>query len=63
MLGRVSTTSRYNQLVLDMQKSMNNYNRLTAQLTSGSKILSITDDPIAAVNIVNTNRQLNNIDT
>lgn len=63
MLGRVSTTSRYNQLVLDMQTSMNNFNRLTSQLTSGSKILSITDDPIAAVNIVNTNRQLNNIDT
>lgn len=63
MINRVSTTSKYNQLIADMRTNMNNFNRLTSQLTSGSKILSITDDPIASVNIINTNRQLNNNET
>lgn len=63
MINRVSTTSKYNQLIADMRTNMNNFNRLTSQLTSGSKVLSITDDPIASVNIINTNRQLNNNET
>ena len=63
MVGRVSSTARYAQLLADMQTNLYNYNKLTAQLSSGSKILSITDDPIASVNIINTNRQLGNIDT
>ena len=40
-----------------------NYERLTAQLTSGHKIMKITDDPIASVNILNTNKQLGQIET
>lgn len=63
MIERVSTTSKYNQLLADMQTNMNNYNKLTEQLASGSKVTSITDDPIASVNIINTNRQLNNNET
>lgn len=63
MLGRISTTSRMDLLKTDMNRNLANYNRLTAQLAANSKILSITDDPIAAVNIVNTNRQLGNIET
>ena len=60
---RLSTTGRYDLLVSDMQQNQANFNRLTAQLASGHKVQSITDDPIAAVNIINTNRQLGQIDT
>lgn len=63
MVNRISTSGKYSQLVADMQKQLSNYNKLTTQLASGSKITSITDDPIAAVNILNTNRQLGQIDT
>ena len=63
MVNRISTSGKYSQLVADMQKQLNNYNKLTKQLASGSKITNITDDPIAAVNILNTNRQLGQIDT
>lgn len=61
--NRISTTARYNMLVADIQRNEQNYNKLTTQLASGKKVSSITDDPIAAVNIVNTNRQLGRIDT
>jgi len=61
--NRISTAARYNLLTADIKKSEANYVRLTEQLGSGKKITNITDDPIAAVNIVNTNRQLGQIDT
>ena len=51
MVNRISTSGKYSQLVADMQKQLNSYNKLTKQLASGSKITNITDDPIAAVNI------------
>lgn len=63
MVDRISTSGKYAQLVADMQQNLANFNRLNAQLTSGHKVLNITDDPIAAVNIINTNRQLGQIDT
>lgn len=63
MVNRISTSGKYSQLVADMQQQLNNYNKLTKQLASGSKLTSITDDPIAAVNALNTNRQLGQIDT
>ena len=63
MVDRVSTSGRYAQLVADMQQNLINYNRINAQLSSGHKILNITDDPIASVNILNTNRQLGQIET
>lgn len=61
--NRISTAARYNMLTADIQRNEANYNRLTQQLSSGRKITNITDDPIAAVNIVNTNRQLGQINT
>ena len=60
---RISTTARYNMLVADIQRNEANYNKLTMQLASGKKVTSITDDPIAAVNIVNTSRQIGQIET
>lgn len=61
--NRISTAARYDLLTADIQKNEANFNRLTAQLASGKKITSITDDPIGAVNIINTNRQLGQIET
>lgn len=61
--NRISTAARYNLLTSDIQRNEANFNRLTAQLSSGKKINSITDDPIGAVNIVNTNRQIGQIET
>ena len=63
MVDRVSSTSRYSQLVADMQMNQHNFNKLTAQLSSGNKIINLSDDPIASVNILNTNRQLGQIET
>lgn len=63
MVNRVSSASRYAQLVADMQMNQANFNKLTAQLSSGSKVISLTDDPIASVNILNTTKQLGQIET
>ena len=63
MVHRVSSASRYEQLLLGMQINQANFNRLTAQLSSGSKIMDLTDDPIGSVNILNTNKQLGQIET
>ena len=63
MVERISTATRYAQLVADMKINQYNFNRLTAQLSSGKKLTSITDDPIASVNYVNTARQLGKIET
>lgn len=61
MVSRISTSGRYAQLTADMQKNLYNYNKITQQLASNCKLTSITDDPIAAVNILNTNRQIGQI--
>ena len=63
MINRIPTSHKYSQLVADMQKQLINYNKVTEQLASGNKITNITDDPIATVNILNTNRQIGQIDT
>lgn len=61
--NRISTSARYNLLTADIQKNEANYLKLTQQLASGKKVTNITDDPIAAVNIVNTSRQIGQIET
>lgn len=63
MVDRISTTTRYAQLVADMKMNEYNFNKLTAQLSSGKRFTEITEDPIASVNILNTNRQLGQIET
>ena len=63
MVDRISTSGRYDRLIADVQQNLLNYNRLTQQLASGNKLTSISDDPIAAVNILNTGRQLGQIET
>ena len=63
MVERVSSASRYDQMVTAMQINQANFNKLTAQLASGNKIVNLTDDPIASVNILNTTKQLGQIET
>lgn len=63
MVDRISTSGRYDRLIADVQQNLLNYNKLTQQLASGNKLTSISDDPIAAVNILNTGRQLGQIET
>ena len=63
MVDRVSSTSRYAQLIADMKMNQANFNKLTAQLSSGSKVINLSDDPIASVNILNTTKQLGQIET
>lgn len=63
MVERISSSARYSLLVADMKMNEYNYNKLTAQLASGNKIQSITDDPIVSVNVINTNRQLGQMET
>ena len=43
MVARVTSSSRYAQLIADMQMNKLNYEKLTAQLTSGHKIMKITE--------------------
>ncbi len=61
--NRISTAGRYDLLTSDMKRAEANYQRLTAQLASGKKIVNITDDPIGAVNVINTQKQLGQLDT
>ena len=63
MVERISSTTRYQMLIADMKMNEFNFNKLTAQLSSGNKYQNITDNPIASVNILNTNRQLGQIQT
>lgn len=61
MVQRISTATRYDRLVADLRMNQYNFNRLTEQLSSGAKITKLTDDPIGAVNVLNTNKQLGRI--
>ncbi len=63
MVDRVSSASRYAQLLAGMQINQANFNKLTAQLSSGKSVIELTDDPIASVNIFNTTKQLGQIET
>ena len=63
MVDRVSSASRYAQLLAGMQINQANFNKLTAQLASGNKIMNLSDSPIGSVNILNTTKQLGQIET
>ena len=63
MVQRISSSARYQMLIADMKMNEFNFNKLTAQLSSGSKYQSITENPIASVNILNANRQLGQMET
>lgn len=62
MVQRITSASRYDLLLSDMRRNMANYNKAIEQLSSSNKINNLTDDPIGAVNVLNTNRQLGQIE-
>lgn len=63
MVQRITSASRYDLLLTDMRRNMSNYNKAIEQLSASTKINHLTDDPIGAVNVLNTNRQLGQIET
>ena len=63
MVQRITSASRYDLLLTDMRRNMANYNKSIEQLSSSTRINHLTDDPIGAVNVLNTNRQLGQIET
>ena len=63
MINRVTSTSINTNLVLNMQKNYAEYAKLTEQISTGKKIESILDDPIQSIEIINANRELNQIET
>ena len=63
MVDRIPSASKYAQLVADMKMNEFNFNKLTAQLSSGKNIVELSDDPIASVNILNTTKQLGQLET
>jgi len=63
MVERLTSTSTNDTLLKYINGNLAKYNDLTIKLASGNKITTISDDPTAAVNILNTNRQVNQIQT
>lgn len=63
MVNRITSTYINSSLVRDMQTAYGNYAKLTQQLSSGKKINSMLDNPTQSIHIVESNRQLNRIDT
>lgn len=62
MVQRITSSSRYDLLLSDMRRNNANYNKAIEQLGSSTKINNLTDDAIGAVNVLNTNRQLGQIE-
>lgn len=63
MVQRITSASRYDLLLSDMRTNQYNFNKLTQQLGSGNKITKLTDDPINSINVLNTNKQLGQMET
>lgn len=62
MISRVTSSSVNTALTSQISNQYTNYAKITQQISSGYKINSILDNPAQAINIVNTNRQMNKID-
>lgn len=63
MISRVTSSQVNSTLANQINNKYADYAKLTEQLMTGNKINSITDNPIQAINIINSNRQLNKIGT
>jgi len=63
MVARLTSTSTNEMLLKYTNNNLYKFNDLTIKLASGNKFNSISEDPTATVNILNTNRQINQIDT
>ena len=58
----ISSQMLYTILQNGMTTNYNNYANLLAQIASNSKLTSIADDPVATVNVLKTQKGLDNID-
>ena len=63
MVERLTSTSTNETLLKYINNNLSKFNDLTIKLASGEKLTSISDDPTAAVNILNTKRQLTQLNT
>ena len=63
MVERLTSTSTNEMLLKYTNNNLYKFNDLTIKLASGNKFNTISEDPTATVNILNTNRQINQIDT
>ena len=63
MISRVTSSSINTTLSNQISTQYSNYAKITEQLSTGNRINSIMDDPIQAVNILSSNRQLNRLGT
>ncbi len=58
----VSSQMLYSILQSGLSKNYNNYANIMAQISSNSKLTSIADDPVATVNVLKTQKGLENVD-
>lgn len=63
MISRVTSSSVNTTLTNQISTKYSEYSKLTEQLSTGNRVNSIKDDPIQAVNILNSNRQLTRLGT
>src|SRR5574344_537515 len=56
---RTTTQMTTNTLINYMQGNMNTYNKLMEEVSSGNKISVPSDDPIAAIEILKDNTEIN----
>jgi len=63
MVTRITSSSMSSSLTNRINSSYMNYAKLSEQIASGSKINSLMDDSVQAINIISSNRKLNQIGT
>jgi len=63
MISRVTSSTVNASLTNQIGNQYANYAKLTEQITTGNRVNSLFDDPIQAINIISSNRQLGKIGT
>ena len=58
----ISSQMLYSIIQSGLNKNYNNYANIMAQIASNSKLTSIADDPVATVNVLKTQKGLENVD-
>lgn len=61
-ISRVSTYQVNKNFSTQLNNTQSKFNKLTQQITSGDRITSTIEDPVAARGIIKANKELNNID-
>lgn len=61
MVSRVTSSAVNLSLITQINNRYADYAKLTEQMTTGKRVNSLMDDPVESINIVNSNRRLNQI--